>query len=160
MSLPSITDASESMKKLQWARWRPSSASELPLPLLNWSWASQRCPDSCPRIDRALFSPRILALGSSPYLAARSMTRMLWSVPPLPKSADWLTMSDADAADRVRDRRLEGKGVGDDRRVGEEEQLIEAIGVAGVEAPRRLRGIELGVVGEALADRAGAAADP
>ena len=34
-----------------------------------------------------------LALGSSPYLATRSMTRMLWSVPPLPKSADWLTMS-------------------------------------------------------------------
>ncbi len=74
MSLPSITEASESMKKLQWAWSRPRSASErAPVWFRNSRNASHRCPTSWPSTLTVLFSPRNACSGSSGYFPIQSI---------------------------------------------------------------------------------------
>ena len=107
MSLPSITDASESKKKLQCAWSRPRSASDrAPVWSRNSRNASQRWPTSCPRTLTVLFSPRNVWSGSSGYFPTQSITAKLRRRPALPKSRDASNCVEADAADFVGDRRL------------------------------------------------------
>ncbi len=88
MSLPSSTEASESKKKLQWASWRPSHASDaFPLASRKRSVAPQRWPLSWATSERLVFSPLARAFGSAGYLPRSSMRTTLSSEPALPYSA-------------------------------------------------------------------------
>ncbi len=90
-SFPSMNEAAESRKKLQCARWRPSSRSEeAPVASRKRRVASQRWPLSWPRRASVVFSPTFgtRAVGSDGYFARSSMTRTLDSSPALPYSRE------------------------------------------------------------------------
>ena len=128
MSLPSMTDASESMKKLQCAWSRPSSSSDsLPVVSRNFRNASHRWPTLLPhqahrvvlaqeprlRIGRVL--PERVHHHEAAQAARRSRTRGV------------VEDVDADAADLVRHRRLERERVFGHGHVGPDDQLIVAV---------------------------------
>ena len=86
MSLPSITDPSESVKKLQCASSRPSRAPDRwPPASRNSRNASHWCPASCPITLSVEFSPRNTSCGSAGYLATLSIMTIDRSRPALPK---------------------------------------------------------------------------
>ena len=148
MSLPSMTDASESKKKLQCARSRPSSASDrCPLWSRNSRNASQRWPDSCPITLSVLFSPRNFCVGIVRVLASQSITTMLRRRPALPKSAREIEDVDADAL-RSRSATVDSyaNASRDERRVGPDHELVVVVGMRAVELLRQRDEVELRIL--------------
>ena len=117
MSLPSITDASESKKKLQCAAPRPSSASERAGVVAEVEERQPAMADFlAEHAERVVLAEEALR-GSSGYLPMKSMTAKLRSRPALPKSRDGVEGVDADTADLVGDGRFVGERVRDQRGV-------------------------------------------
>ena len=158
MSLPSMTDASESKKKLQCARSRPSRACDRwPLRSRNSRKASQRWPTSCPSTLSVLFSPRNFCVGSSGILAEPVHQHEAAQPAGAAEVARRVVDVHADAANLVGHGGLEGERVLDEWRVGPDDQLVVVVADGSVELARERHEIELGLLGEPFADRAGPA---
>ena len=159
MSLPSITDASESKKKLQCAWSRPSSASERCAGVI--AELQERQPamaDFLAEDADACCSRRgTSAAGSSGILANPVHHHEAAQPSGAAEIARRVEDVDADAADLVGHGRLERERVVDDRRVGPDDQLIVVVGVRLIELAGDLDRVELRLLGEPLADGAGAA---
>ena len=144
MSFPSITDASESKKKLQCARSRPSSASD-------------RCPGVVAELQkREPAVARLLAEQAERVVLAEELLRRVVRVLAEPVHDDQAAQPsgaaeiggqivgvDADAADLVLHRRLVRECVGDERRVGPEHELVVVVGMRLVELRRQRDEVEL-----------------
>ena len=134
MSLPSMTEASESMKKLQCARPRPSSAcDDRPSASRNSRNASHRWPTSWPSTLSVLFSPRNFCVGIVRVFADPVHDREAAQTPGAAKICGRVVDVDPNPADFVRHSRFIGERVADDRRIGPHHQLIEVVGMGLIE---------------------------
>ncbi len=143
MSLPSMNDASESKKKLQWARCRPRSRSdEAPVASRKSRVASQRCPLSCPSSASVVFSPTegTRTVGSMGYLQRSSMRTQARELAAAARLRRVVEDVGPDTLDLVGHRGLEREGVaGHDPGVGPEHELVVRVRVPLVEGARGRR---------------------
>ena len=162
MSFPSITDASESKKKLQCASSRPSSAFErAPVRSRNRHVGQPAMADLLPEhAQRVVLAEELRrrdppgtcpASPSRPATAAcrrsRSsgmMSKMSW---PMPRTSFVIVQ-------------LVGKGVADERLIGPQQDLVEVVGMRRVELLRDREGVDGVRLREALDDRAAARPGP
>jgi hypothetical protein len=153
MSLPSSTEASVSVKKLQCASWRPSQASLSPPP----SRKVQRRAPAVAGLVRDQRHRGVLAVDARVWVARVLRERVHQHHARQPPSVAAVLRGEvedvlADAADLVLDAALEGERVGVGHpRVGPEHELVVVVAELRVERPRRADEVDRALAREALA---------
>ena len=152
MSLPSSTDASESKKKLQWARSRPECGR---LPAVVVAKHQRRQPAVTNFLthygDRRV-SPRNFLKGSSGYFASASMLHTLCSDPALPNSRELSNRGMLMPRMLLATKASGRKRVAEQCGIGEHHKVVKLVGVRHEELPRGCDDVKSRRSRELLAD--------